>query len=219
MTGTGGVRSVARVGERADEMRSGACATGSVESGGHGDSRDWVAALRGPPPLREKALADLRLLLLRGARFELMRRRQLLGDMPQRELDGLAGEAATDALTALLADLDRFRGASRFTTWAYKFVLLQAGCRARREAWRGREISLAIDLPENLRMLDSAVQESLTPHQRDVFTALALNDVPIDVLAERLSTTRGALYATLRDARGALREAISRHGEEFSYAE
>jgi RNA polymerase sigma-70 factor (ECF subfamily) len=174
------------------------------------DSRDWVAELRGPPAVREHALADLHLLLLHGARFELTRRRGLLGDMPERELDRLAGEAAVDALAAVVAGLDSFRGSSRFTTWAYKFALFEAGRRARREAWRGREIDFAVDLPERLDVLRAAVQESLTPHQRDVVAALVLNDVPIDVLAERLGTTRGALYATLRGARGALREAISR---------
>jgi RNA polymerase sigma-70 factor (ECF subfamily) len=45
-----------------------------------------------------------------------------------------------------------------------------------------------------------------------VFVALALNGVPIDVLAERLSTTRGALYKTLHDARRKLRAAIADAG-------
>ena len=48
----------------------------------------------------------------------------------------------------------------------------------------------------------------LTPHQREVFIALALNGVPIDVLAERLGSTRGALYKTLHDARRKLRATI-----------
>jgi hypothetical protein len=36
-----------------------------------------------------------------------------------------------------------------------------------------------------------AMDTSLTPHKVQVFVALALNQVPIDVLAERLDTTRG----------------------------
>ena len=44
-----------------------------------------------------------------------------------------------------------------------------------------------------------------------VFVALALNEVPIDVLTERMGTTRGALYKTLHDARKRLRAAV---GEE-----
>lgn len=50
------------------------------------------------------------------------------------------------------------------------------------------------------------MRESLTPHQRRVATALLVDEVPIDVLAERLETTRGALYKTLHEARKRLRE-------------
>ena len=130
---------------------------------------------------------------------------------------------------AVLAKLDDFRGASRFTTWAYKFALLEAGVRLRRRAWQGREVVLE---PESwpviadgqpsaqrttedadlLRELQRAVQEDLTPHQRDVFVALALNEVPIDVLSERLDTTRGALYKTLHDARTKLRRVLAAAG-------
>ena len=124
---------------------------------------------------------------------------------------------------AVLAKLDTFRGASRFTTWAYKFALLEAGVKARRRAWRGREIAIdeerwpeipdrglsaheRVEQDELLRALRDAVRTELTPHQREVFCALALNGIPIDVLAERLGSTRGALYKTLHDARRKLRE-------------
>ena len=65
---------------------------------------------------------------------------------------------------------------------------------------------------ELLAALKSAVREQLTPHQRAVFTALALNEVPIDVLSERLGTTRGALYKTLHDARRKLRAELAAGG-------
>jgi RNA polymerase sigma-70 factor, ECF subfamily len=45
-----------------------------------------------------------------------------------------------------------------------------------------------------------------------VLVALALNGVPIDVLAERLGTTRGALYKTLHDARRKLRKQLEDRG-------
>jgi len=61
---------------------------------------------------------------------------------------------------------------------------------------------------ELLREIGEAIQTELTPHQREVLCALALNGVPIDVLAERLGTTRGALYKTLHDARRKLRAAV-----------
>ena len=55
--------------------------------------------------------------------------------------------------------------------------------------------------------LDAEVWPALTPHQRQILVAIALNDVPIDVLADRLDPTRGALYKTLHDARRKLRGA------------
>src|SRR3954447_13429369 len=190
------------------------------------DSDAWLAALRGPAGVREEAVAELHDLLLRGARFELNRRRQTLSHVPYGEFDDLATQAANDALVAILAKLDSFRGASRFTTWAYKFVLLEAGVKARRRAWHDREVELddrdwrafehggapiqdGIERDELLAAIADAVRTVLTPHQREVFAALALNGVPIDVLAERLGTTRGALYKTLHDARRKLRATLA----------
>ena len=57
-----------------------------------------------------------------------------------------------------------------------------------------------------------AIDEQLTPHQREVLVAVALRGVPIDVLAERLDTTRGALYKTLHDARQKLRRHLAEQG-------
>jgi RNA polymerase sigma-70 factor (ECF subfamily) len=45
-----------------------------------------------------------------------------------------------------------------------------------------------------------------------VLLALTVDGVPIDVLAERLSTTRGALYKTLHDARRKLRRSLDEQG-------
>ncbi|MGH2969403.1 MAG: sigma-70 family RNA polymerase sigma factor [Solirubrobacteraceae bacterium] len=171
-----------------------------------GDSQAWVAALRGPTAIRREATAELHALLLRGARFELSRSRSALGHVPAEELDNLATQAADEALGAVVASLDSFRGTSRFTTWASKFVLREAGVALRRRAWRGREVSF--EGARTLRAIRPGVQESLTPLQREVFAALVLNDVPIDVLAERLSTTRADLYRTLHDARRKLRVAL-----------
>ena len=193
------------------------------------ESDAWLAALRGPVAVREEAVAELHALLLRGARFELGRRRTSLSHVPHGELDDLAMQAADDALVAILAKLDTFRGASRFTTWAYKFVLLEAGVKARRRAWHDREVTLddtgwlnardsgpsAHEQLESSELLDAirdAIRGELTPHQREVFAALALNGVPIDVLAERLKSTRGALYKTLHDARRKLRAALAARG-------
>ena len=69
-----------------------------------------------------------------------------------------------------------------------------------------------LEQSELLGAVQQAIAEDLTPHQREVLVALALNGVPIDVLAERLRTTRGALYKTLHDARRKLRAQLEERG-------
>jgi RNA polymerase sigma-70 factor (ECF subfamily) len=173
------------------------------------------------PLTRDGAVAALHGLMLRAARFELARRR----DVPPGELEDLAVQAADDALVAVLGKLHTFRGESRFTTWAYKFAVLEAAVAARKRAWRDRDVTLdddpshpalrdrgptAHDRLEEAEMLAAirAAMPALTPRQREVLVAVALDDVPIDVLAERLGTTRGALYKVLHDARAKLRAEI-----------
>ena len=164
---------------------------------------------------------------MRAARFEVARRRPTLPHLRGDELDDIALEAADDALMSVLRRLDDFEGRSRFTTWVYKFALLEAAVKLRKRAWQDREVPLEpeswalfsspapgpeadVEQGELLATLQRAIGEILTPHQRQVLVALALNGVPIDVLADRLDTTRGALYKTLHDARRKLR----RHLEE-----
>jgi RNA polymerase sigma-70 factor (ECF subfamily) len=196
------------------------------------ESQRLLDGLRAAGAAREAALTELHALLVRGAHHELRRRRDLLAHVPHAELDDLATQAADDALAMVLAKLDTFRGASRFTTWAYKFVLLEAAVKARRRAWHGREVVLdhdswrrladtapsvqrSVEDAELLRAIAGAVETALTAHQREVFTALALNGVPIDVLAERLATSRGALYKTLHDARRKLRATLAGAGHDL----
>jgi RNA polymerase sigma-70 factor (ECF subfamily) len=128
-----------------------------------------------------------------------------------------------------MAKLDDFRGESRFTTWAYKFALLEAAVKVRRRAWQGREVPLeegawsvladvgaqaerGAEDGELFAVIREEIERCLSPRQRKVLVAVALNDVPIDVLAERLDATRGALYKTLHDARRKLRTALAERG-------
>ena len=192
------------------------------------DSSAWVSALRDPVE-RDHAVARLHELLLRAARFEVSRRRAALSHVRGEELDDLALQAADDALVAVLAKLDDYRGASRFTTWAYKFALLEAGVRLRRRAWQEREVVLepeawplmadAGQSPEGqaeanelMHAIRDSIDRCLTEHQREVLIALALNGVPLDVLSDRLNTSRGALYKTLHDARRKLRAELATRG-------
>ncbi|MGH3010592.1 MAG: RNA polymerase sigma factor [Gaiellaceae bacterium] len=193
------------------------------------ESRRWLDELRGTGETRDAAVAGLHALLLRAARFEVTRRRRTLPHLRGNEFDDIALEAADDALVSVMARLDGFRGASRFTTWVYKFALLEAAVKLRRRAWQGREIPLEpetwsffasegatpseeAERNELLAAVQDGIATALTPHQRRVLVAVALNGVPIDVLAERLGKSRGALYKTLHDARRKLREHLAAGG-------
>jgi RNA polymerase sigma-70 factor (ECF subfamily) len=193
------------------------------------ESRAWLRDLRSEGRTKDEAVARLHALLLRAARFECARRRPTLPHLRGNDLDDIANQAADDALVSVLARLDDFRGASRFTTWVYKFALLEAAVKLRKRSWQGREVPLEpetwslftgagnepqgdAEQGELLATLQQAIAEVLTAHQRRVLVALALNGVPIDVLAERLSTNRGALYKTLHDARRKLRRHLDERG-------
>jgi RNA polymerase sigma-70 factor (ECF subfamily) len=207
----------------------------STRAAGRSDA-EWLRSLRAGDPGRHEAVAELRALLLRAARFEVARRRPGLPHLRDDHLDEIAHEAAQDATMSVLRRLDDFRGASRFTTWAYKFALLEAAVKLRRRAWQAREVPLepagwaglssdAAGPPERaeqvelLAALRRSIDRDLSPHQRRVLVALALDGVPIDVLAERLGTTRGALYKTLHDARHRLRAGLAEDGLAPSIAE
>jgi RNA polymerase sigma-70 factor (ECF subfamily) len=183
------------------------------------DSTAWIAALRSDGRSHEEALSRLHELLLQAARFEVARRRARLPRMREEHLDDLAASAADDSLLTVLERLDEFRGSSRFTTWASKFALREASVRLRRSAWRDREV---VDGPQRWasapgsawsvpheRELVATIRDciacDLTFHQRQVLVAVAIDGVPLDVLAVRFFTTRGALYETLREARHLLR--------------
>jgi RNA polymerase sigma-70 factor (ECF subfamily) len=197
--------------------------------GADAESRAWLDALRSNGRERDEAIERLHALLMRAARFEIQRRRALGPHLRGDDFEDLAVQSADDALVAILRKLDDFRGDSRFTTWVYKFALFEAAVAVRRRAWQGREVPLAdsgwdrfldrsrsphveAESSEILDALRVGIAERLTPHQREVLVAITLADIPIDVLAERLSTTRGALYKTLHDARQKLRAHLAEIG-------
>lgn len=174
-------------------------------------------------------MTELHALLLRAARFEIGRRRSAFPQLGGADLDDLAWQSADDALMSVLRRLGDFRGDSRFTTWAAKFAIVEAGVKVRKHAWRWREVLLPetswltvadgapaphqfAEARDLLTALSEEIDRQLTARQRQVFVAIALNNVPIDVLAGRLNTTRGALYKTLHDARRRLRVALADRG-------
>jgi RNA polymerase sigma-70 factor (ECF subfamily) len=203
-----------------------------IAAGGAGldpESAEWVRALADTGPQREAALARLHGMLVRIARGEVRRRGPRLR-ITGPELDDLAYQAAADALLAITTKLGQFRGESRFTTWAYKFVIFDVSAKVGRHFWRNPGVPLDAEdwerLPERfgfdpaheaewrdlLAALHRAVDEELTARQRAVFVAIVLNEVPLDTLVIELASNRNAIYKTLFDARRKLRAALAANG-------
>jgi RNA polymerase sigma-70 factor (ECF subfamily) len=193
-------------------------------------SAEWLSALTGTGAAREAGLARLHGLLIRVAVREL-RRREAAAGFAGRELDDLAHQAADDAMLAILGKLDSFRGESRFTTWAYRFVVLEVSSKLGRHYWRQHPaVHLEAEdwdrLPDRLgadpgeqagqaelvKAVRQAVDETLTEHQRRLFVAVVLNEVPLDALVDRLGTNRNAVYKAIFDARRKIRGFLVANG-------
>ena len=215
--------------------RSTAAGTSSSRGPLDEESREWLTRLAGTgrdarsTAEREQALARLHDLLLRAARAELRRRSRPAG-VEGRERDDLAHQAADDALLAITGKLDRFRGDSRFTTWAYKFVIFEVSAKLGRHYWRNPPVQAADEAWERIpdrfgadpaqhaesrelaRALRRAVAEALSDRQRRVFVAIIDDGIPLDALADELGSTRNALYKTMFDARRKIRAHLVAHG-------
>ena len=205
-------------------------ASGSPPPARHDEPVDWVNALTTSGAEQALAMRQLHQLMVRAAAHQVWRMRAALPDPSRGTVDVIVNQAADEAMTALLAKVHTFEGRSRFTTWAFKFAILQAASDVRRLQWQHRELELrdldssdaqapAHDSPDHhaeasdlARAVADAMRTVLTPHQRRIAIALLVDGVPIDVLAERLGTSRGALYKTVHDVRVRLRAELTRRG-------
>ncbi len=185
-------------------------------------TRAWVEGLQSTGARHDRCVAELYALLRRVARHEVSRRAGSL-QLSGPEADDVAEQAADDALMAIKAKLDGFRGESRFTTWAYRFVVFEVSTKLGRHFWRRRPVPLDREdwerlpdvstvLPEQAAerhelwaALRRAVAEDLTDLQRRVFVAIAVNEVQMDAFARELGSNRNAVYKVLFDARRKLR--------------
>jgi RNA polymerase sigma-70 factor, ECF subfamily len=193
------------------------------------ESAGWLRALAGQGAARDAALARLHELLLLIARREVARRGPRLA-ITGPELDDLAYQAAADALLAITGKVGQFRGESRFTTWAYKFVIFEVSAKIGRHFWRHPVVPLGAEQWERLparfgfdpaheaewrdlvTAVRRAVETELTPRQREVFVAIVVNGVPLDTLVLSLGSNRNAIYKMMFDARRKLRAALAANG-------
>lgn len=146
-------------------------------------NQEWLDALRGPE--RDAALADSRAFLVRGLGYALAG----WSDVDQTIL----GDLAQEALLKILANLDSFRGKSRFTTWAQKIAVRIAFTELRRHRWR----DVSLDRITGFRDTDFIPYSRVDPSARPEQQAMPL----VQDHLERCSNCREefeALLAALR---------------------
>lgn len=187
------------------------------------ESFSWWDRLHAPEPVRNFAIAELHQRLRREAAFHIRQRVAGLPAFPRSDIDDLATQAADDALVSLLRKLEDYRGDSQFWTWARRFAQLEAPGSIRRRVGHdhvgisvdpermldtpapGPSVPELAELHELVRITSELIARTLTPRQRCVMVALAIDGVPAHRLARELHTTPGAIYKTLHDARRKLR--------------
>jgi len=193
------------------------------------ESSAWLRRLGARSGERHAAERELHARLVRIALAE-VRRRSASTPVTGPELDDVAHQAADDAMLAILAKLDGFRGESRFITWAYRFVVLEVSGKLGRHYWRNPPVALDAGQWERLpgrlgidpaRQAEAAgilaevrrvVEEELTSHQRRVFVAIVVDGIPLDALAAQLGLRRNAIYKVIFDARRKIRRALVANG-------
>jgi RNA polymerase sigma-70 factor (ECF subfamily) len=194
-------------------------------------SAQWIGALTGTESERRDGQVRLHGMLARVALHEMRRRRAGSAWLGGVELEDLAYQAAADAMVAILGKLDTFRGESRFTTWAYRFVVLEVSAKLGRHYWTlhppavlekqdwerlvdrlGTDPGEQAERAELARAVRRAVDEVLTAHQRRLFTAIVVDGVPLDAVVARLGTNRNAVYKTIFDARRKIRAYLAANG-------
>jgi RNA polymerase sigma-70 factor, ECF subfamily len=200
---------------------------------------DWLDALKSSGDAQAAALAELRAYLLRAALYALHRHRSNIGHLRPTEIVHLAEDCAQEALMALLSHLHTFRGESRFTTWAYSFAVNTALVAARRERWKRVPLDEALHDPDlselpasevaapdperrarNVQMLAlvrEAIEQQLTPRQRQALNAIVMEGVPLDEVVRHWGSNRNAVYKLLHDARRKLKAHLEARG--FTAAE
>jgi len=203
----------------------------------------WVHDLVAEPEVRDPAIQDLRQRLQRGIYYYLSRERSDLADLASEEIQQMSEDFAQDATLRVIANLDSFRGDSRFVTWATKIAVRVAISEMRRARYKDFSLdaltensgdlkpettnamaSTPLDRPESalekqdvLQKINHAFEDALTPRQRNALEAVVLEGVPMDVVAERMGTNRNALYKLIHDARRKLRSHLEAQGLSPDY--
>lgn len=203
-------------------------------------NEEWIHDLRAPEE-QSQALDDLRVRLQRSIVYYLSQERSDLRGLALSEIEEMAKDLSQDATLRVLNNLDAFRGESRFTTWANKIAIRIAISDLRRARYKdfslddltadGDFVSATANLvgeappnPETAAernnvsvVLEEALKNALTQRQYQALVAVALQNVPMDVVAEQMGTNRNALYKLIHDARRKLKQYLEDEGLSTNY--
>lgn len=203
-------------------------------------NEEWLADLHAERQIQAEAIEDLRQRLKRSIRYYLGQDRSDLRDLPTQELEQMADDLAQDATLRVMDNIANFRGESQFTTWANRIAIRLAISDLRRARYKDFSLdSLTADgetmpasasssggLPgpettyereDVLSRINRALDEALTERQRQALVAVAIQGVPMDIVAEQMDSNRNALYKLVHDARRKLRAYLEEQGLTMDY--
>jgi RNA polymerase sigma-70 factor, ECF subfamily len=205
-------------------------------------NEQWLLELRTPGDSQDAALQDLKDRLQRGIYYYLSRERSDLSGLSSRELEQMAADMAQDATLRVLDNLDSFRGDSLFTTWATRIAVRVAISDLRRARYKDFSLDSIMGdsdylpasanpvlgekppQPERVAERDDVMQkvrdalkDVLTDRQYRALYAVAVQNIPMDVVADELHTNRNALYKLIHDARRKLRSYFEEQGLNMDY--
>lgn len=192
---------------------------------------EWIADLTSAGIDQDRALKDLRKIIVKGLPFALSQ--WLSRSDPQ--LDALVEEAAQETLLRVLSRLETFEGRSQFTTWVQKIAVRRAITELRRKRWQDTSLDglldaegttmgsrLLVDVSpgperttqqaEMLDKLEQIIENELTEKQRKALVAVRIHGMPMEEVARRMGMTRNALYKLLHDARLHLKAKLQEQG-------
>ena len=208
-------------------------------------NEQWLADLKGDTEAQTSAIEDLGERLKRSILFYLSQERSDLRDLSSQELAQMADDLAQDATLRVMDNLDNFRGESQFTTWTNRIAVRMAISDLRRARYKDFSLDnltaegellpanastadginsppppnpeTAVERSDVLAKINAALEDALTERQYNALAAVALQGVPMDVVAEQMGTNRNALYKLLHDARRKLKAHLESQGLSMDY--
>jgi len=180
-------------------------------------NEEWIRLLK---LWDDDATQELRELLLSSAVVYLSQR---LPEWAATERRRLAEDMAQESTMLVLKNISKFHGDSKFTTWAYPFVINLCASEVRRHRnkthvridthkdpmqylsgiLRGRRPIDAENMAERRDILAivSGIIEGLPERQRIAVVNVCLRGLSTDVVAESIGLNRNAFYKLIHDAR------------------